>query len=106
MSLLILSHPWEVHEVADGTSVKITRRDLDVETISILADELFELALEDSNPPKLYVDFAEVHSLPSIVFGKLFALDRRLREAGGSLVVRNLKPPQQKPSEAETRPDD
>ncbi len=89
MSLYVLSHPWEVQDVQDGTVVPIAHRDLDVETVSILADELFELA-QESGRPKLYLDFKTVHFLTSVAIGKLFAVDRRLRELGGHLVLCNL----------------
>jgi anti-anti-sigma regulatory factor len=105
MSLHIVSHPWEVTAVADGTLVNLTPRDLDVETVSILADELCELALE-SGPPTLYLDFAQVHNLPCVLAGKLCALDRRLREAGGRLVLLNLAPEIPEECEAELEPDD
>ena len=81
MSLYTLSHLWEVEDVEDGIAVRLTPRDLDVETLAILADELTELALE-SGRPKLYLDFGRVNLLTSVVIGKLFAVDRRLREAG------------------------
>ena len=91
MSLYVLSHFWEVEDVEDGTSVTITHRDLDVHTLSILTDELFELALE-SGRQNLYLDFGNVTFMTTVVMGKLFALDRRLREGGGSLILSNLDP--------------
>lgn len=89
MSLYTLSHLWEVEDVEDGIAVRLTHRDLDVQTLSILADELTEIALE-SGRPTLYLDFGRVNLLTSVVIGKLFAVDRRLREAGGRLVLCNL----------------
>jgi anti-anti-sigma regulatory factor len=62
-----------------------------VGTVAILADELFELALE-SGRPRLYLDFGAVDVLASIVPGKLLALERRLREVGARLVPCNLNP--------------
>jgi len=94
MSLHVLSHPWEVQEVEDEIVVRMTHRDLDVQTVSILADELVELALE-SGLPRLTLDFGKVRFLTSVVLGKLLALDRRLREAGGRLVLCNLSPAHQ-----------
>jgi anti-anti-sigma factor len=91
MSLHILAHPWTVQEVEDGTSVKLTHRDLDVLTLAILADELVELARE-GDQPNLYLDFGNVCYLTSVVLGKLFALARRLAEVGGRLVVCNPNP--------------
>ena len=89
MSLHLLSHPWEVQTVADGTVVKLSHRDLDVQTLSILTDDLLEIALE-SDSPTLYLDFAKVKVLNSVVLGKFFALERRLHQAGGRLVLCNL----------------
>jgi anti-anti-sigma factor len=91
MSLHVLAHPWVVQDVEDGTSVKLTHWDLDVHTLSILADELEELARE-SGLPMLYLDFANVRVLTSVIVGKLFALERRLRDVGAQLVLCNLNP--------------
>jgi len=91
MSLYVLSHLWEVKDVEDGVSVKLTHRDLDVQTLSILADELAELALE-SGQPNLYLDFGKVRFLNTVFLGKLIAADRRLREEGGKIVLTNLSP--------------
>jgi anti-anti-sigma factor len=91
MSLHLLSHPWVVQDVEDGTSVKLTRRDLDVHTLAILDDELEELARE-SGLPTLYLDFENVRFLTSVVVGKLFALERRLRGLGAHFVLCNLSP--------------
>jgi anti-anti-sigma regulatory factor len=104
MSLHVLSHPWEVQKVADGTVVTITRRDLDVATLSILADELCELALEAS-PPTLYLDFGGVSCLAGVVCGKLLALERRLHERGGRLVLRNLNLPREEAAPPEGGPE-
>jgi anti-anti-sigma regulatory factor len=89
MSLYILAHPWDVHEVADGTVVQITRQDLNAQTVSILIEELHELALE-SGQPRLYLDFGAVRCLGSLVPGKLLTLERRLKEMGVQLVLGNL----------------
>jgi anti-anti-sigma factor len=103
MSLHVLSHPWEVQEVEFGVLVKLNPRDLDVRTVSILPDELFELALE-SDRPKLYLDFTRISVVPSLVPGKLVALDRRLREHGGRIVLCHLRPAVQELFEAEGWP--
>jgi anti-anti-sigma factor len=104
MSLHVLSHPWEVQETDNGPLVKITHRDLDVRTVSILADELFELALE-SDGSNLYLDFEDVRFLASVVPGKLFALNRHLREAGKRLVLCILNPALKQLFPAEHWPD-
>jgi len=91
MSLQILSHPWDVQRVDDGILVKLSHQDLDLPSLTVLAEELFDLALESSGTV-LYLDFAEVDCLASLVVGKLYALDRRLHEVGGRLVLCNLNP--------------
>jgi anti-anti-sigma regulatory factor len=85
MSMHFVSHPWEVQDVDDGTIVKLSEPDLRMAQI----DELLELALE-SGRPNLYLDLLEVQSLPASVASKLFSLDRRLRAAGGRLILCNL----------------
>ena len=91
MPMHFCSHPWEVRDVEDGTLVTITERDLETTNIPVLVDDLFELVLE-SGQPNLYLDFADVRLLPSVVMGKLISLDNKLRERGGRLVVSNLDP--------------
>jgi anti-anti-sigma factor len=105
MSLYVLSHLWEVNDVEDGISVRLTHRDMDAQTLSILADELSELALE-SGRPTLYLDFGELNFLTSVVIGKLFAVERRLREAGGLLVLIDLDPTLREVFEAMSWPAD
>jgi anti-anti-sigma regulatory factor len=104
MPLHVLSHPWEVHETDTGPLVKLTHRDLNVRTVSILTDELFELALE-SDGSNLFVDFEDVRFLATVVPGKLFSLNRRLRESGKRLVLCNLSPPLNELFPAEHWPD-
>jgi anti-anti-sigma regulatory factor len=88
MSMHFVSHPWEVQDVEDGTVVKLTERDLQDPGLTI---DLLELALE-SGRPRLFLDLLEVRAMSSGVAGKLFALDRQLREANGRLVLTNLAP--------------
>jgi anti-anti-sigma regulatory factor len=88
MSMHFVSHPWQVQDVEDGTIVKLNERDLQDPG---LTDDLLELAFE-SGRPKLYLDLLDVRSLSSAVAGKLFSLDRHLREANGRLVLSNLAP--------------
>jgi hypothetical protein len=59
MPLNVLTHPWDVQDLA---------------TISTLIDELIE-----SGQPNLSLDFAEVNVLPALVVGKLFALESKLQ---------------------------
>ncbi len=105
MALHILTHPWEVQNVEDGLLVKIRYRDLDLKSLSVLAEELYDLVLE-SDRSKLYLDFGEVDCLPCLAVGKLFALDRRLREIGGRLVLWNVHPTAHEVFQAEGWPEE
>ena len=89
MSFHFCSHSWEVQDADDGTLVKLTHRDLDKETIPVLVDELLEIVLE-SGQPNLYLDFSEIRVLPSVVLGKMLALDGQLREHGGRVIMVHL----------------
>jgi anti-anti-sigma regulatory factor len=86
MSFHFCSRSWEVRDVEDGTLVKLTARDLDKQTVGVLVDDLLELVLE-SGRPILYLDFSEIQTLPSVVVGKLLALNTRLTEHGGRVVM-------------------
>ena len=92
MSLHALSQPWEVRDIEDGTLVRFTHRDLDAGTARLLFDTLFELAQERGRPV-LYLDFGLVAFLSSAVLGRLLVLDRKLRDAGGSVALFSLRPP-------------
>lgn len=106
MSLHQISHPWEVQNVEDGILVKIRYRDLDLQSLSVLTEELFEL-VQESDQSKLYLDFGEVDCLPSLAVGKLIALDRKLREAGShQLVLWNVHATTHEVFEAEGWPDE
>jgi anti-anti-sigma regulatory factor len=87
MSLHFVSHPWQVQDLEDGTVVKLTERDLD----ETLGEDLLALA-QESGRPNLYLDLLEVRAMPAAAAGRLFTLDRRLRQAKGRLILCNLSP--------------
>ncbi len=91
MSFHFYSHAWEVRDMEDGTRVRLSARDLDPESISVLVEDLFELA-QESGQPHLYLDFAEIRQVASVVMGKLLALHARLREHGGRVILQSLNP--------------
>ncbi len=91
MPLRSLSQPWEVRFVEDGTLVKVTHHDLDVGSAILLFDALLELAIE-SGQPHLFLDFGSVEYMTSAVLGRLIVLDRKLRDAGGSMSIFSLRP--------------
>jgi len=88
MALHFVSHPWQVQDVEDGTVVKLNEQDL--RDTDVVEDLLGIIA--ESGRPNLYLDLLEVRRLSSGLAVKLFALDRRLRTAGGRLVLSNLAP--------------
>src|SRR4051794_31723382 len=92
MSLHFVSHAWDVQDVADGTRVRLTVRDLDAGTMPALAEELDDL-VRHSGRPNLYLDFGAVQSLSSAILGQLVVLHRKLRDGGGHLALFTLPPP-------------
>ena len=91
MSFHFCSHSWEVQDVEDGTVVKLMPRDLDKEAVPVLVDDLHEV-VQESGRPNLYLDLAEIHVLASVVLGKMLALDKKLREHGGRLILMHIDP--------------
>ena len=91
MSFHFCAHSWEVRDLDDGTLVAIGNRDLSRDTIPVLVDELMELVLE-SGQPNLYLDFERIGLISSVVVAKMLALDTRLREQGGRLILLNVNP--------------
>jgi anti-anti-sigma factor len=91
MSFHFCTHPWEVRDVPNGLQVTLTRRDLDPNSVPSLVEDLFELVLENGQRD-LYLDFSEIQMMPSVIVGKMIALNTKLGERGGWLVVINLDP--------------
>ena len=90
MSFHFVSHPWCVQEMEDGTLVRVSARDLDDATVAILVDDLFDLSMAEGRP-NLYLDFQEIRVFPGSLNGQLVALDEKLREVGGRLVLQNVQ---------------
>jgi anti-anti-sigma factor len=91
MAFHFCAHSWEVRDIADGTMVTLSNRDLSAETCADLVDDLAGLVLE-SGLPNLYLDFERIGLISSEVLGKLIELQTRLRERGGRLTLLNVKP--------------
>jgi anti-anti-sigma regulatory factor len=91
MSFHFVSHPWHVQEIEDGTLVKVSAQDLDASTIAILVDDLFDLSMAEGRP-NLYLDFLEVRLFPNNLTEQLVALDEKLRDVGGRLILQNIQP--------------
>jgi anti-anti-sigma factor len=91
MSFHFCTHTWEVRDIDDGTLIMMTQRDLDMETVPLLVEDLFEI-VQESGQPNLYLDFSKVQLIASVVIGKMIAVNEKLREHGGRLIVLGLDP--------------
>jgi anti-anti-sigma factor len=92
MSLYLVTHSWDIRDVAAGTLVTLFPRDLEDGAIAALAGELEE---EAGGRPAVYLDFGAVTYLSSAVLGQLVLLHCRLRDRGRHLILVNLAPPVQ-----------
>ncbi|HZZ81262.1 MAG TPA: STAS domain-containing protein [Gemmataceae bacterium] len=90
MSFHFCAHAWEVRDIDDGTLVLLSQRDLEMATAGMLVDDLVQI-VHESGQPNLYLDFSKVQQIPNVILGKMFALDQRLREHGGRLIVLGLR---------------
>jgi len=91
MAFHFCTHPWEVRDVPNGIQVTLTRRDLDPSSVSSLVEDLYEVVLE-SGQRDLYLDFGEIQMMPSVIIGKVIALNAKLGERRGRVIVINLDP--------------
>jgi anti-sigma B factor antagonist len=91
MPFHFLSHPWEVRNLQDGLLVRMAHRDLDALTVPALADELYDLVVENGLK-NLYLDMGQIQHITSMAIGKLLSLDTRLHRIDGRLILTNLDP--------------
>ena len=89
MAFHFCTRAWEVHDIAEGTMVTLTNRDLNEENAPVLAEDLYALVLE-SGQPNLYLDFANIGLIDRAVLDKLVALDEQLRTNGCRAILINL----------------
>jgi anti-anti-sigma regulatory factor len=89
MSFRFCSHAWEVRHMQDGTHVTLSPRDLNSEAVAVFVDELCDL-VQGSGQPDLHLDLADIRQISSVVMGKLIALNTRLRERGGRLILHHV----------------
>jgi len=85
-----LSH-LRLDEAPDGLHVKVDCADLTDPCGAELTDELFALA-ERRGHERWYLDLDGVDHLSARFLTDLLRLDKRLRQAGGRLSLRNLNP--------------
>ena len=90
MSFHFISHPWLVQEVEDGILVSLTPADLDQMAVSIFVDEMLELGMENGRL-HLYLDFAAIEQIRSIMIGKVLAIQKHLSEFNGRVILFNLR---------------
>jgi anti-sigma B factor antagonist len=64
---------------------------LDEETARAVSDELLDLVDEATRGTAVF-EFGNVHYLTSTMLGVLIDLHKRLRAAGGQLIVQNVQP--------------
>jgi len=82
----------DVSKVGDVTVVRFKdRRILDATNIEELGGELFEL-IEQDDCKKLLLNFSDVEFLSSAALNKLIILDKKLKSAGGTLKLTDLRP--------------
>ena len=82
----------EAEEIGDVTVVSfMDRKILDEPNIQIIGEQLFSL-VDDSGRKKLLLNFGNVEYMSSAALGKLITLDRKLKAAGGRLVLCNIDP--------------
>ncbi len=74
----------------DGTTVLFTAAALDTATIGAIGPALSRVAL-DNGGGRLRLDLREVEYLSGAALGKLVAMSRTVSEAGGKLVLRNVR---------------
>jgi anti-anti-sigma regulatory factor len=90
MAFHFCAHTWEVRDIDDGTLVLLSQRDLDMTTAGMLVDDLVHIVRE-SGQPNLYLDFNKVPLIPTVIVGKMLALDEKMREHGGRLIILGLR---------------
>jgi len=76
----------------DATVVELTdSKILDEVTISQIGEQLNDLA-QQSDRPKIVLDFAQVSHMSSSALGMLITLHKRVREKNGQLRFCNIQP--------------
>jgi anti-sigma B factor antagonist len=79
----------DVHKAGDVTLITVLTHDLSEANAEDLGEELFRL-VEGVARPRLRLDLARVRFLTSTALGKLVDLHKRVRAAGGGLVLLNV----------------
>ena len=81
---------WE--DLGDVTVVTFTdKKILDEQTIQVIGEQLTSL-VEEVGRKKLLLNFGHVELLSSAALGKLVTLNRKIKDAGGKLVLCRINP--------------
>ncbi len=82
----------EIKDVGDVTVARFTDRHLlDQKTVEVLGEQLFSL-VDGTGRQKLLLDFSNVQDLSSLAIGMLVTLNKKVRAAGGKLVLCRMDP--------------
>ena len=82
----------EMEQIGDVTLVRFADEKILVgETIQTIAEQLHRIVTERARP-KLMLDFTSVQYLYSPFLGELITLNKRVKAAGGQLILCNLDP--------------
>jgi anti-sigma B factor antagonist len=82
----------EVSDVGDVAVVRfVDRKILDEGNIQEVGQELYGL-VEKEQRAKLLLNFSNVDFLSSAALGKLIKLEKKVRDAGGTLKLSNIRP--------------
>jgi anti-sigma B factor antagonist len=77
-------------QLGDVTLVKLTANTiLDEQMVHTIGQQLLKLA-EETERPRLVLDFSNVERMTSTLFGKLILLHKKVTAAGGRLVLYGL----------------
>jgi len=80
----------EVEHIGDVTVVNfVDRKILDEQNIAIIGEQLFSL-VEEEGRRNLLLNFGNVEYLSSAALGKLITLNKKLKDAGGRLILCNI----------------
>lgn len=82
----------EIKDIGDVTVATFTDRHLlDQKTLETIGEELSGL-VDDAGRQKLVLDFRNVQDISSLAIGMLVTLNKKIRAAGGKLVLCRMDP--------------
>lgn len=82
----------EIEDIGDITAVKLLDKEiLDEQTIQSVGDQLFRL-VDEQGKRKLLLNFGNVQKMSSAALGKMAALNKKLKNLKGKLVLCSITP--------------